>query len=193
MNAIRAWYGGISDRERDLLTVLSALFALVALLLIPYSVHSSLSSHRDHNEALHKAIRVVQASRGRNVEVNERREQVERRYRNKAPALAGFIENAARKNNLEIPESKDGPEIPHGKDKEFIERSTMVQLRRVSLLPLVTMLETIENAGHPIAVTRLRITRQTREPDMYDVQLGVSAFDRAEKKETKPSPSEGTP
>jgi general secretion pathway protein M len=126
----------------------------------------------------------------------EQQERLDRRYDEKlrAPALAGFIEDAARKSGLEIPESKDGADIPHGKDKEFTERSTVVRLRKVGLLPLITMLESIENAGHPIVVSRLNIKKRGREADSYDVELGVSAFDRvSDKKGAKSSSSEAKP
>ncbi len=188
MKRLRAWFDGLAERERKLVLVFLAVFAVFALLLVPYGVSSSLGDRRDHNEALRKAIRTVQASRGRIDEVKERRAQIDRRYDKPAPALAGFIEDAARKSGLEIPESQDRAEVPHG--KKYVERSTVVRLRKVSMLPLVKMLEALENAGHPIVVSRLNIRRRGREADSYDVELGVSAFDRVAKKEgAKTTPS----
>lgn len=188
MKRLREWYDGLAERERKLVLLLLAVFAIFALLLVPYGVSSMLSERREHNEALRKAISTVQGSRGRIDEVKERRQQVDKRYDNQAPALAGFIENAARKSGLEIPESQDRAELPHG--KKFVERSTVVRLRKVSMLPLVQMLETLENSGHPIVVSRLNIRKRGREADSYDVELGVSAFDRVEKKgKTSPSTS----
>ena len=196
MNRLREWFEGLADRERKLLVLFLVVLSAIVLFIIPWTVDSYLRECRERNEAFREAIRVVQANRGRSGEAKERKDKLDRRYdeKVKAPALAGFIENAARKSNLEIPESKDGADVPHGKDKEFIERSTVVRLRKISLLPLVKMLEAIENAGHPIAVTRLRITRRVREPDVYDVELGVSAFDRVKpNKGAKPAPIEAKP
>jgi len=195
VNRLRLWYEGLSDRERKLVVVFGVVFAATILFLVPFTLYGALSESREHNEALRSAIRVVQASRGRTDVAKEQQDRLDRRYDEKlrAPALAGFIENAARKSELEIPESKDGADVPHGKDKEFVERSTSVRLRKVSLLPLVRMLETIENAGHPIVVSRLNVKKRGREPDSYDVELGVSAFDRVDKKGAKSSSSEGKP
>lgn len=180
MKALREWYDGLAERERKLLLVLGVVFVLFGVLLVPYGTSAMLASKREHNEALRKSISLVQRSRGRVDEIKARKEAVAKRYDNPAPALAGFIENAARKSGLEIPESQDRADVPHG--KKFVERSTVVRLRKVPLLPLVNMLEALENSKHPIVISRLNIRRRGREPDSYDVELGVSAFDRVEKK-----------
>jgi len=189
MKRLREWYDGLAERERKLLVLLLVLFVTFAVLLVPYGTSAMLASRRDHNEALRKAINLVQGSRGRIDEIKERKEAVEKRYQNPAPPLAGFIENAARKSGLEIPESQDRADVPHG--KKFVERATVVRLRKVPLLPLVKMLESLENSRHPIVVSRVNIRRRGREPDSYDVELGISAFDRVEKKSKgdKASPS----
>ena len=180
MKALREWYDGLAERERKGLLVLGAVFMVFCLLLVPYGTSSMLGSKREHNEDLRKAISLVQRSRDRVDEIKERKDAVAKRYDNQAPALAGFIENGARKSGLEIPESQDRADVPHG--KKFVERSTVVRLRKVSLLPLVNMLEALENSKHPIVISRLNIRRRGREPDSYDVELGVSAFDRIQKK-----------
>lgn len=183
MKRLQAWYGGLAERERKLMLLFLFVFVGFAILLVPYGSSVLLSSKRSHNEDLRKAIRTVQNSRGRIDEIKDRKDDVEKRYDKPAPALAGFIENAARKGGLEIPESQDRADVPHG--KKFVERATVVRLRKVSLLPLVNMLEALENAGHPIVISRLNIRRRGREPDSYDVELGVSAFDRVAKKTEK--------
>lgn len=181
MKRIRDWYGGLGERERKLFLILLGALGVFVLVLIPYGTSVLLSDDREHNDALRKAIATVQASRGKIEEVKQRKQQVDRRYDNPAPALAGFIENAARDKGLEIPESQDRANVPHG--KKFLERTTVVRLRKVGMLPLVQMLESLENAGHPIVISRLNLRKRGQDPDSYDVELGVSAFDRVQQKE----------
>ena len=92
-----------------------------------------------------------------------------------APALASFLESAASANGLEVPESSDRPNV---EGKGYTERITVVKMRSVNLKPLVKMLEKIERSGHPVAVTQLQIKARASSPDLYDVQLGASAYDR---------------
>ena len=46
--------------------------------------------------------------------------------------------------------------------------------------PIAKFLEAIEKSGYPVAVTRLNIRKRAGEPDSYDVEVGVSAYDRTE-------------
>lgn len=68
--------------------------------------------------------------------------------------------------------------MPHG--KKFEERQTVVRLRKSGMLPIAKFLEKIEQSGQPVAVTRLNIRKRSGEADSFDVEVGVSAFDRKE-------------
>jgi general secretion pathway protein M len=50
---------------------------------------------------------------------------------------------------------------------------------------IAKFLESLEKSGYPIDVSRLNIRKRTGEPDSYDVEVGVSAYDRSE----APAPS----
>jgi general secretion pathway protein M len=108
------------------------------------------------------------------------RDQQLMRYARPAPQLASFIEKAAQENGIDVPESKDRPDAPKG--KRYTERVTTVTLRKIGMAALVKTLEKIEQSGYPVAITRLVIKKRAGGPDMWDVELGVSAFDRKEEK-----------
>jgi general secretion pathway protein M len=61
-----------------------------------------------------------------------------------------------------------------------MERTTVVRMRKTGMLALAKTLESIEQQRLPVAITRLNIRRRGGEKDSYDVELGVSAFDRSE-------------
>jgi general secretion pathway protein M len=98
------------------------------------------------------------------------------RYAKPAPQLAGFIDEAAKANGISAAESQDRPEVPHG--KRYSERVAVVKMHKVGMLALAKTLERIEQSGHPVAITRLNIKPRSGEPDSYEVELGVSAYDR---------------
>ena len=66
--------------------------------------------------------------------------------------------------------------VPDG--KRYEERSTKIVLRKVGMLSLVTFMEKLETSGHPVTISRLNIRKRGTEPDSYDVEMIVSAFDR---------------
>jgi general secretion pathway protein M len=55
---------------------------------------------------------------------------------------------------------------------------------------IAKFLESIEKSGYAVAVTRLDLHRRSGEQDSYDVDLGVSAYDRAPDA-TPPPPAAG--
>jgi general secretion pathway protein M len=103
------------------------------------------------------------------------RDARDKKYAKKAPALAALIEDAARANGLEVPESTDRPPVDA---KGYTERVTVVKMRKVGMLNLVRMLEKIVKSGYPVSISQLKITTRASGPDLYDVTLAVSAFDR---------------
>jgi general secretion pathway protein M len=68
-------------------------------------------------------------------------------------------------------------------------------MHKVGLLGLLRMFEKIEQSGYPVAITRLNLKPRAGEPDSYEVELGVSAYDRKpDVKDAKTSPaSSATP
>jgi len=180
----------LAPRERRLLVWLVITFAVMVLLLVPVTLSLMLSSRRDTNKALYDAIATLKSSRETVRQRQAKRDAVVARYANKAPPLAGLLEKAARDNKLEIPESQDRPDVPHG--KKYTERQTVVRLRKVKMLPLAKMLEQVEQQRMPVAVSRLNIRRRGGERDSYDVELGLSAYDRAESSPAPAAPPEGS-
>jgi general secretion pathway protein M len=177
----REWFEKLAPRERRLMSIFLLTLAIVLLLAVPAGASLVLASRRTANRELREAIHAIKNSRDEVRQRQARREAVIARYATRAPPLAGMLEKAARDNNLDVPESQDRPEIPHG--KRYVERSTVVRLRKSGMLQLARVLEQIEQQRMPIAITRLNVRRRGGERDSYDVELGVSAFDRSDSKD----------
>lgn len=176
MSTLRERFEKLEPRERRLLTILGSVLGVFLFLLGPIWIVTSLSTKRAENQELRDLIDQVYAARAQIGDRKAKHDALVARYNKPAPALAGFIEDVAQKNGLTAAESQDRPEIPHG--KRFSERMTVVKMHKVGMLPLVKMLEKIEQSGYPVTVSRLSIKPRAGEPDSYEVELGVSAFDR---------------
>lgn len=177
----------LNPRERKLVQVLIVVFGVMLVLGVPIGLESWVSSKRAENDALRDALDNVQASRTTIHERQAKKEAIAGRYANRAPELAGYLESTAKKQKLEITDSVDRPPVPIG--KRYTERSTTIHLKKAGLLALTKFIESIEQSGSPIAVTRLNLRRRMGEQDSYDVELGVSAWDRAEKEAAAPATS----
>lgn len=166
----------LEPRERRLLGILGGLVAALLVLALPMYAWSAVRDARDANDQIRDLVSDIYKARMSVGELRAKQEALLARYSKPAPALAGFIEDAAKANSITIADSQDKPEVPHG--KRYMERITVVKLHKVGMLNLVKLLEKIEQSGHPVVISRLNIRPRSGEPDSYEVELGVSAYDR---------------
>jgi general secretion pathway protein M len=168
----------MNERERKLVGVLATIGAVVLVCAVPFAFALYLRSERADNDELRQALAGVQEARSSIRERQARKDIVTARYVKKAPALAGFLEQTARAQKLEVTESSPLPDVPHG--KRFVEHATNVHLKKAGMLPVSKFLEAIERSGYPVALTRLNVRKRAGEADSYDVEVGVSSFERVE-------------
>lgn len=180
--SIEARLNKLDDRERKLLGALGGVAAVLLLLVLPIALLGMLSSRQGENDDIRAVLSEIDDARSTISDRKAKAGAVVAKYSNPAPTLAGFIEQAAKAHSLTAADTQDKPETPHG--KLYTERYTAVKMHKISLLPFVQMLEQIESSGHPVAVTRLNIRPRPNEPDQYETEVGISAYDR---KETKPA------
>jgi general secretion pathway protein M len=166
----------LEERERRLLGILVLVFVGMLVVLMPIGVAALLAAKQGENEELRSAIEEIQQSREALRKSASERDRVQLRYSRPAPPLAGFLASLAKENAIEIPESQDRANVPHG--KRFEEKSTKIVLRRVGMRNLVKFMERIEQAGHPVSLSTLNIRKRGTELDSYDVEMVVSAFER---------------
>lgn len=184
----------LTPREQKLAMALMLVFGVMFLLALPIGLETMIASRRSDNADMRDTITKIQDSRAQIRDRQSKKDAVALRYANKVGPLAGFIEQQARAQKLEVTDSVDRPDLPIG--KQYNERTTVVHLKKANMLAIARLIESIEKSGHPVLVSRLNIRRRSAEPDSWDVELGVSAYDRVEPKPAaapKPSASEKKP
>jgi general secretion pathway protein M len=164
----------LEPRERTLLMGFAAFVAALIFLGLPYLLLKSVSDKRGENQEIRDYIDKVNESRSKIEQKRSQRDSLLARYAKTVPA--NFIEEAAKQNNVEIADTNKKPDIPHG--KKFVEHVELIHIHKAGLLGLSKMLERIETAGYPLAVTRLDVKPRAGEADSYDVEAGISTFER---------------
>ncbi len=179
----------MNARERRLVAVLGFVGAILLVLAIPFGLDAFVRSRVADNEEIRQALSDVQDARGKVRQRQARKDAIVQRYAKKAPSLAGFLEQTARQHKLEVTDSSPLPDVPHG--KRYDEHGTNVRLKKTGMLALSRFLESLEKSGSPVAVTRLNIRKRNGEADAYDVDVGVTSYDRNEpaSPETPPASS----
>ena len=168
----------MNERERRLLSVIGFFAGFALLLSVPFGLEAIVRSSTADNDELRQALTDVQDARGRVRERQAKQDAITSRYAKRAPALAGYLEQEARQQKLEVTDSTPLPDVPHG--KRYVEHGTDIHLKKTGMLALAKFLESIERSGYPVAVTRLNIRKRNGENDAFDVETGVSSYDRSE-------------
>jgi general secretion pathway protein M len=168
----------MNARERRLVGLLAIAGTVLLLLAVPFGLEAMIHSARSDDDELRQALADVQDARVRVRERQAKKDAIAARYARKAPSLAGFVEQTARQERLEVTESTPLPDVPHG--KRYVEHGTSVRLKKTGMLPLAHFLEDIEKSGFPLSVSRLNLRKRTGENDSYDVEFAVASYDRAE-------------
>ena len=184
------------NRDQRLLSIALLVVGALVVVVLPLALTVLVHSRSSENRALSDAADNISDSREQIEKTKAEKAVTLERYSKPAPPLAAFLAGLASDVGIEIPESQDRQGVPHG--KRYTERSTKMSLHKVGMLKLVKFMERIEQAGNPIRISSLNIRKRGPEPDMYDVDMTVSAFDRAAapdkpKKAAEPAANEGKP
>jgi len=174
----------LSPRDQRSATLGVVVIGVLLLFGLPLGLNLLAAGKKAEVEELRGALSEVQQARGKVRERKSREDAIASRYGKRTPALAGYLSEAARAQKLDIGDSVDRSEVPIG--KRYVERHTVVHFKKSGMRPIAKLLEGLEQSGNALAVSRLNIRKRTGEPDSYDVELGVSAFDR---NEAKPAPA----
>lgn len=180
----------LEPRERQLLSGLGVVLLAMIFLLLPVYLYQSVTGARDENQAIRDYLQTVRESRDKIDKRRATHDAMLGRYQKPMPALAAFSEEAARTYEVDIAESQARPDVPHG--KKYVEHILSLRLKKTGLSGLAHMLEKIERSGLPLAITKLNLKPRAGEPDSYDVELHLSAFERkgTAKKAEEPLPEE---
>ncbi|MEO6603643.1 MAG: hypothetical protein ABIQ16_27415 [Polyangiaceae bacterium] len=179
-------FSRLSAREQRILNAVLLGAGVLFVVLLPIALTVLVHGKRAENEALRDAANSISDGRDQVERVKLEKAATAARYANPAPPLAAFLSGLATEAGVEIPESQDRQAVPHG--KKYTERSTKIALHKVGMLKLSKFMESIEQSGHPITITSLNIRKRGSEPDNYDVEMMVSAFDRSAAAEAPKKP-----
>lgn len=191
---LRDRFARLEPREQRLLSLFGLIFAGLVVLALPISLTVLVHSRHAENESLRAAAQSIDDSRADLERAKAEKNAVAERYAKPCPPLAAFLSGLAKEEGVEIPESQDRQAVPHG--KRYTERSTKLALHKVGMYKLAKFLERIEQSGHPVSITGLDLHKRGAEPDSYDVDLIVSAFDRKaseEKSDKDKKPADEAP
>lgn len=171
---LRAFWENLNDRERRMLTILGGVLGLLLLIMPPILLVLDNIDLEAQNTELRNVVEQLDMQHAKLARLATERKNAEQRYLNKTPPLGSFLESEAKKQGLTLQEVTDQPEKTVGR---YLRRSVTVALPQVALTPLIQLLSSIVESGHPVAIDQLQIDHY-QAGDQFNVKLGVLTFDK---------------
>jgi general secretion pathway protein M len=168
-----SWYN-LNERERRMLTVLGGVVLVLMLLLPPLMLSLSNSELQSENDELRSVLEQLSKQRGRLMQLAQERKSAEARYLNKTPPLGSFLEAEAKKQGITLQEVTDQPEKTVGR---YQRRSVSVSLPQTGLTPVIQLMSSIVQSGHPVAIQEIQLDHY-QPGDQYNVKLGILTYDK---------------
>jgi type II secretory pathway component PulM len=173
---LRASWENLNDRERRMLSILGAILGAVLLIMPPILLVMDNTDLEVQNAELRNVVEQLDLQRNRLARIAQERRAADQKYLQKTPPLGSFMESEAKKQGLTLQEVTDQPEKTVG---HYLRRSVTVALPQVALTPLINLLSSIVESGHPVAVDQLQIDH-FQAGDQYNVKLGILTFDKVQ-------------
>lgn len=174
---LRAFFDGLSPRERAIVSVAAGLSAATLLYLaIVAPLLGSIERSRERVELGERNVKLVQQWRRNLDEVNGLLASVEQRI-SSGPRenLRTALDRLRTQSGIAKFESIDEKTTKPG--DRYRETQMEVVLKSVTLVQIVRYLHELESTPQLLSVKRLRITRRADDPEFLDVRFVVSSFE----------------
>jgi hypothetical protein len=164
LDRLRTSWENLNERERRMLSLLGGVVLVLLLLLPPIMLSLGNGELQTQNDELRTVLDQLALQRGRLMQ----------RYLNKTPPLGSFLEAEAKKQGLTLQEVTDQPEKTVGR---YQRRSVTVSLPQTGLTPVIKLMSSIVESGHPVAIQEIQLDHY-QPGDQYSVKLGILTYDK---------------
>lgn len=166
-------WSGFTDRERKLVSLLGVAMVLTFVALGITSFRKSLETRRAMIAQKETIIQEVAKLSATYRQAETLRNQIENRLRGTPVRLFSYLEETAKKQNIEIGDMRD-----RGNDSsDGVVRSTVeLSFAAIELKPLLRFVNEIEKSPRVVKVEKIRIRHRNDDPERLDVNLTISTY-----------------
>jgi general secretion pathway protein M len=171
---VEAFLARLSARERAMVTAAAVAVVLFAVFLVSTKVARSISAREARIDqktlTLSQIGKLTQGYR----QVQAERAALEARLKGPPLQLMSFVSQTGARLGIEVNDLRPG--APGTGSDSVLEDSVEVNLARIDLRKLASLLENLERGAGVVKVRRLRVTTRTDDPALVDVTLLVATY-----------------
>lgn len=174
---LEAIWTGFNDREKKLVGLMAAVFAVCLVVVPMYLLNQAIASLEHDNEAIVQVIDDIQAAGPRLAAREAAVRAAEARYNTQAPALASLVEAQSGEHSVTVNAVTNQPEVQEG---PFRRRHVRASFPGTGLRAAVKLMNALEASPYPIGLERIHVDHFAPGEDRYNVELGVITYDRGD-------------
>lgn len=175
----------LSPREKILLAGLAGVFSFLLVGSLWYFINSGLSTREERCEKLRRAVTLLERHEAELREARMADARTDARIQEAVPMLQGHLDKIAGELEVDVKEYKSLAERTLGKEKNYLEKSIRLRILGIKIDLLANFLDRIESGRHLIMVSSLDIQTRVGQPELLDVDMVVSTYERTEEKKGK--------
>lgn len=171
MEGIRERWERITPRERGLVLLLGVTVVGLLLSWVGYTIRDGLAAIEKKNDRARSALSALAQYRLSDAEAKDSAPQV--KIGTEPVELEEYLEKISTDVGIKIPGYSSRPDVAKG---GYMEKSTQIEVRGLTILELKDLLEKIESQSKVVVITELQIKRHFREQEKLDVELVVATY-----------------
>jgi general secretion pathway protein M len=171
---VEAFLGRLSDRERVMVTAAAAAVLLFVVFLVSVTVSRSISAREERVEQKTQMLSQIGKLTQGYRQAQAERSALEARLKGQAVQLMSFVAQTGARLGIDVNDLRPG--TPGSASEGVTEESVEVNLARVDLRKLASLLENLEQSAGVVKVRRLRVTTRTDDPALVDVTLLIATY-----------------
>lgn len=185
MERVRERWERITPRERGLVILLGVTAVGILLSWVGFTISDGLAAIEGKNDRTRSALSALAQFRANEAQASDSGPQV--KIGKQPIELEEYLEKISNDVGIKIPGYSSRPDVAKGK---YMEKSTQIEVRGLTILELKDLLEKIESQSQSVVITELQIKRHFREHDKLDVELVVATYYQKSEGEEAPEGAE---
>jgi hypothetical protein len=169
---------GLSERERRLVGITSALLLVFIIFLLLFFVQTKIGDLEDENLERAETLALLEKESENYLQRLQENQALDRST--KPTPLRTLVDKIGKQLSVTVPDIKELPDQRHG--SIWLEHAVELSMRQIGLRNLTSFMEEVEahQRKFPIAISKLEIRKRKRTPDAYDVNMVISTYEKTD-------------
>lgn len=171
---IEAFLARLSDRERVMVSAAAVAVLLFVVFLASVTISRSISAREGRVEQKTQMLSQIGKLTQGYRQAQAERSALEAKLKGQAVQLMSFVAQTGARLGIEVNDLRPG--TPGTATEGMVEESVEVNLARINLTKLASLLENLEQGAGVVKIRRLRITTRNDDPALVDVTLLIATY-----------------